>query len=293
MKFRIPFAGSNIDRLKKISKPYYRKIRYKPNSKLSMYLKNSGAPVGREEYLGICRRGFLNLFFILLFLSFILLWIFGKMELYFLAIGFSLLFSGVTFANQRFYPRVYFLKRQKDIEKNLIPALEDITIQLSSGIPLFSILVNISGSDYGELSVEFKKAVQKINAGEAEVDVLEELGESNPSNYFKRVLWQLSNGMRAGSDMMVVIQDNLHSLNEEQMIQIQEYGNKLNPLIMFYMLISVISPALSVTFMTILSSMISLPKNMTVMAFMGLFILVILIQIMFLGIIKSKRPSLM
>ena len=175
----------------------------------------------------------------------------------------------------------------------MIPALEDITIQLSSGIPLFSILVNISGSDYGELSVEFKKAVQKINAGEAEVDVLEELGESNPSNYFKRVLWQLSNGMRAGSDMMVVIQDNLHSLNEEQMIQIQEYGNKLNPLIMFYMLISVISPALSVTFMTILSSMISLPKNMTMMAFMGLFILVILIQIMFLGIIKSKRPSLM
>ena len=68
MKFRIPFAGSNIDRLKKISKPYYRKIRYKTNSKLSMYLKNSGAPVGREEYLGIYRRGFLNLFFILLFL---------------------------------------------------------------------------------------------------------------------------------------------------------------------------------------------------------------------------------
>jgi hypothetical protein len=62
---------------------------------------------------------------------------------------------------------------------------------------------------------------------------------------------------------------------------------------MFYMLISVIAPALSVTFMTILSSMISLPKNMTIMAFLGLFVLVVLIQIMFLGIIKSKRPSLM
>ena len=293
MRFKIPFAGSNIARLKKISKPYYRKIRHKPDSKLAMHLKNSGAPIAREEYLGVCRRSFLNLFFVFLFLFFILLLTFGLVRFYYFAIGFSFLFSVVVFLNQRTYPRIYFLKRQRDIERNLIPALEDVLIQLSSGIPLFSILVNISDSNYGELSVEFKKAVQKINAGEAEVDVLEELGESNPSNYFKRVLWQLSNGMRAGSDMMVVIQDNLHSLNEEQMIQIQEYGNKLNPLIMFYMLISVIAPALSVTFMTILSSMISLPKNMTMMAFFGLFILVVLIQIMFLGIIKSKRPSLM
>ncbi|MFH0711694.1 MAG: type II secretion system F family protein [archaeon] len=293
MRFKIPFEGSNIDRLKKVSKPYCKKIRQKPNSKLSMYLKNSGAPIKREEYLGICRRSFLNSFFVLLFASFVLLFIFRREKLYFLAIGVSLLISVIAYMNQRAYPKIYFLKRQRDIERNLIPALEDVLIQLSSGIPLFSILVNISDSDYGELSVEFKKAVQKINAGEAEVDVLEELGENNPSNYFRRVLWQLSNGMRAGSDMMVVIQDNLHSLNEEQMIQIQEYGNKLNPLIMFYMLISVIAPALSVTFMTILSSMISLPKNMTVMAFMGLFVFVVLIQIMFLGIIKSKRPSLM
>jgi len=293
MKFKIPFEGSNIDRLKKVSRPYYKKIRHRPDSKLSMYLRNSGASIGREEYLGICRRSFLNSFFVLLFASFVLLFLFGKENLYFFAIGLSLAISGIVFMNQRIYPKIYFLKRQKDIEKNLISALEDVLIQLSSGIPLFSILVNISGSGYGELSVEFKKAVQEINAGEAEVDVLERLGERNPSNYFKRVLWQLSNGMRAGSDMMVVIQDNLHSLNEEQMIQIQDYGNKLNPLIMFYMLISVIAPALSVTFMTILSSMISLPKNMTIMAFVGLFILVVLIQVMFLGIIKSKRPSLM
>ena len=293
MKFKIPFAGSNIDRLKKVSKPYYKRIRHKPDSKLSSYLENSGAPIKREEYLGICRRSFLDSFFVLLFFSFVLLFVFGIERFYFLAIGFSFVVSGIVFVNQRSYPRIYFLKRQRDIEGNLISALEDILIQMSSGIPLFSILVNISDSDYGELSSEFKKAVQKINAGEAEVDVLEELGENNPSNYFKRVLWQLSNGMRAGSDMMAVIQDNLHSLNEEQMIQIQEYGNKLNPLIMFYMLISIIAPALSVTFLTILSSMITLPKNMTVMAFMGLFILVVLIQIMFLGIVKSKRPSLM
>ena len=33
-------------------------------------------------------------------------------------------------------------------------------VQLNSGIPLFDILTNISNSNYGELSLEFKKAVK-------------------------------------------------------------------------------------------------------------------------------------
>ncbi|MGC9309342.1 MAG: hypothetical protein ACP5D2_01450 [Candidatus Nanoarchaeia archaeon] len=99
--------------------------------------------------------------------------------------------------------------------------------------------------------------------------------------------------MRAGSDMEVVIRESINSLSEEQLLQIQEYGNKLNPLIMFYMLVSVIMPALAITFLTVLSSMVNMPGNTTKAMFIGLFILVVLVQVMFLGIIKSKRPSLL
>ena len=293
MKFKIPFAGSNIARLKKVSEPYSKKVRYKKDSKTSKYLKDAGAPVSREEYIGICKRSFLTLFFILLFISLTSLWVFKKEQYYLMAFGFSILFSAIVFFSQKAYPKVYFLKRQRDIERNLLSALGDILVQLSSGIPLFSILVNISDSGYGELSTEFKKAVQRINAGEDEIDVLESISAKNPSNYFKKALWQISNGMRAGSDMVIVIKDNLRALTEEQMIQIQQYGNKLNPLIMFFMLISVIAPALSVTFLTILSSMINLPGNITVIAFFAIFIFVLLVQIMFLGIIKSNRPTLL
>jgi hypothetical protein len=99
--------------------------------------------------------------------------------------------------------------------------------------------------------------------------------------------------MRAGSDMSIIIRDSINSLNEEQLIQIQNYGNKLNPLIMMYMLISVIIPALSVTFLTILSSMVNLAPTMAKLIFIGLLVFVILVQIMFLGLIKSRRPSLL
>ena len=292
MKFKIPFAGSNISRLRKVSRPYSKRIKSKKDS-LDKYLKDSGAPISREEYIGVMRRSFLTMFFISLFLMLSLLLLFNKIEWFLFAIGFLFLFSCIIYMNQMTYPKIYFLKRQRDIERNLIPALEDMLIQLNSGIPLFSILVNISDSGYGELSGEFMKAVQKINAGESEVNVLEELSAKNPSNYFKRALWQISNGLNTGSDMSSIIRENIKTLNEEQMIQIQDYGNKLNPLIMMYMLISVIVPALSVSFMTVIASMIGLEKNLTMGLFLVFFVFILLFQIMFLGMIKSKRPSLL
>lgn len=293
MKFHIPFTFSGIEKLKIKSKPFSSHIRYKKESKLTQYLENSDINISREEYIAICLRNFFILF-IFLFIISTTLFILLKVKLFYL-FGFllSLLFSGFLFFSQIVYPRIYVARRQRNIEKNLIPALEDILVQLTSGIPLFSVLVNISSADYGELSEEFKKAVKKINAGEPEQEVLEALSESNPSPFFKRSLWQISNGMKAGSDMSIVIKDSIKALNDEQMIQIQNYGNKLNPLIVFYMLIAVIIPALSITFLTILSSMVGLPKNMTILLFLGLFVFVILMQIMFLGVIKSKRPSLL
>jgi flagellar protein FlaJ len=198
-----------------------------------------------------------------------------------------------SFFSQSVYPKAYSTRKEKDIDKNLIPALEDILVQLNSGVPLFTIMVNISSSGYGELSYEFKKVVKKINSGMPQIEVIEELGEKNPSLFFRRTLWQLSNGMRAGSDISVIIKESIKSLNEEQLIQIQSYGNKLNPMIMFYMLSSVIMPALAITFLTILSSLVNLSESITQILFFAMFGGVAFIQFMFIGVIRSLRPSLL
>ena len=92
---------------------------------------------------------------------------------------------------------------------------------------------------------------------------------------------------------MILDKESIKNLNGEQLIQIQNYGNKLNPLIMFYMLISVIIPALSVTFLTVISSLINLGATSTISLFIAVFVGVGIIQITFLGIIKSVRPSLL
>jgi len=291
--FSIPLADSNIEKLKSRSKFFISRFRHKRKSSLREYLEEIDVKLSREEYLGIVLRSFVNMFLILFTLFASILMIAGVSLFWAYALGLSALFSmSITFS-QLAYPKVFVSRREKDIEKNLIFGLEDILIQLSSGIPLFDILTNISMSNYGELSSEFKKAVKRIGAGEPEAEVLADLSAKSHSVFLKRTLWQISNGLNSGSDMSSIIRENIKMLNEEQMIQIQNYGNKLNPLIMMYMLISVIVPALSVSFMTVVASMIGLEKNLTMGLFFGLFIFVLLFQIMFLGMIKSKRPTLL
>jgi len=293
MKFRIPFTLSSIDKLKRRYQFFKFPKRYKKSSKLQQYLSKIDLDVTESEYLSICYGSSVFSFIIFYALSSTIL-VLTKVSLPFLySAGIALVFAFFVMFSQMIYPKVFDSRRVKDIERNLIPALQDVLVQLNSGIPLFNILINIASSDYGPLSDEFKRAVKKINSGFPQIEVLEELSERNSSNFFKRTLWQISNGMRAGSDISIVIEESIKTLTEEQLLQIQNYGNKLNPLIMFYMVISVIIPALSIAFLTIISSMAGLPESLTTMLFISVFVFVMIVQIMFLGIIRSTRPSLL
>lgn len=292
MKFKIPFTFSDIEILKRRSK-YFLRFAGKKEGKLDNYLKNSGENIDKRHYLAICYRNFL---FALLIFCVIFTSVFGLLKMhffYFYGLGLALLVSGFLLFNQINYPRIFSLNKTRNIEKNLISALQDTMVQLNSGVPLFRILVNISNSDYGQVSEEFKKITREINSGMPQIEAIEKYGKLNTSQYFRRVLWQISNGMRAGSDMGIVIEEEIKNLGREQAIQIQSYGSKLNPMIMFYMIIAVILPALGITFLIIISSMLNLSANMMKLLLITIFVFIIFIQIMFMGIIKSRRPSLL
>ncbi|MCA9485885.1 MAG: type II secretion system F family protein [Nanoarchaeota archaeon] len=292
MKFRVPFTFASTDKLKKRSVFFRRFIKKKKNTKLEIALENAEVPLNREEYLSICLGGFVVSFFMMFIVISTLLILVSVEGALLLSLVISLMLSAFMYFSRVAYPSIYNHKKQVDLERNLIPALQDMLVQLNSGVPMFSIMVNISSTDYGELSKQFKVMVKEINAGMPQVEVLERIGDRNPSEYFRRALWQMSNGLRAGSDITVVIEDTVKSLIEEQYIQIQDYGNKLNPAIMFYMLSSVILPALAITFLTLITSMIDLGSTTSKLIFVGMFIAVMFAQVMFLGVIKSMRPSL-
>ena len=293
MKFHIPFTIASLNRLKIKSRRYSKIFGVKRDSNLKDYLAKAEVDITREEYLGIVLRS--SLIFSLITYIFIstIIYLTNKGNPFIVPLIPSIAVGIFTSFSQTSYPKILVEKQQKAIERNLLPAMEDILVQLSSGVPLFTILVNISASNYGQLSMEFKKAVKKINAGLPQVEVIDDMGKKNHSILFRKALWQISNGMRAGGDISVIIKDSIHALEEEQIIQIQNYGNKLNPLVMFYMLMTIILPALAITFLTIISSMIGLSKNLTIVVYIGLFATAIFIQIMFLGAIRSARPTLL
>ena len=295
MKFKIPFTFLGTKILKRRVKGLeFAKAREKRSfSALAEHLKNSDAEISKEEYIAICSKTFL-IYFIAFLIIFSLVFFFLQIKFFYLySLGIAILFSLFIFLMQLNYPKVYSLKKARDIEKNLIPALQDMHVQLNSGVAIFKIITNIANSDYGSVSEEFGKAAREINSGKPQAEALDELGNRTGSIYFRRVLWQISNGMRAGSSMSVVIKNSVDNLSKEQTIQIQSYGSKLNPLVVFYMLLTVILPALAIAFLTIISSILNLSSSTVKLMFIGIFFIVILMQVMFLGIIRTRRPSLL
>lgn len=200
--------------------------------------------------------------------------------------------TGLMLAQQLAYPTLIASRRIKGIERNLIPALQDMLVQLNSGVALFNVLVNLSNGDYGEISVEMKNAVKEINAGRLQTDVLEDLAIRNPSVLFRRALWQLVNGMKEGADISSLIEDVIRAVHDEQITQIQKYGGQLSPLALFYMLIAIIAPSLGITFIIIISSFAAIPGGTIKLIFYVLLVMTVVFQILFLGMIKTRRPSL-
>jgi flagellar protein FlaJ len=196
----------------------------------------------------------------------------------------------VSFMYINLYPDLIISKKIRELEKNLLFALRHLQIQVKSGIPLFDGLVSISQGNYGLISNEFRDCVKKISTGEPEINSLEELVFKNPSIFFRRVIWQISNAMRTGADLGNTLDAIVDNLSNEQKVAIRRYGSQLNPLSMMYMMTAVIMPSLGITFLILLSTFSGMPIS----EFLFWFILCILIvfQFSFVGVVKSRRPTI-
>ncbi|MEK6933118.1 MAG: type II secretion system F family protein [Nanoarchaeota archaeon] len=252
-------------------------------------IKEAELKIDLEDYIAKCLA---NLVAAFLALSIPLTLLFLNSQNKLLGLYIALVVCFFILVNQVNFPRLKANKRIKSIDRNLLPTLRTILIQINSGVPLFDVFVNIAKNDYGEISKVFDKMVKKINSGKPQVEALEEIAENNSSIYFRKSIWQLINGMKAGSNLSNVIKNIIDSLSKEQIIQIENYGSQLNPLAMFYMLVVIIVPSLGVTFITVMSSFLGTGVD-TKYVLIGLFIFVFIFQIIFLGMIKTKRPSLL
>jgi len=184
-------------------------------------------------------------------------------------------------------PKVYIRKREREINKEVLFAGRYLLVKLESGTPLFNALIDASKS-YGVAGKYFKEIVDDINMGTPIEESLENARKYNASKNFRLILWQIVTSLKTGAEVADSLRKTLNQITQEEIIEIKEYGKKLNSLVMFYMIIACVIPSLGVTMIVIVSSFMDLDIGMSHL-FTVLFFLAI-IQFLFISLIKSARP---
>ncbi len=200
--------------------------------------------------------------------------------------GFMLIFTLLSILS---YPIIVSMRRARQIDVNLINAVRQVVIELHSGVTLFSAMKSVT-IEYGEASREFKKITDKVESGIAEADALAEASASTPSNGMKRVLWQISNALKVGSDISTALEAQLDDLTSERLEQIRRYGQELSPWTMMYMLVAIIFPSLGVTTLIVLSTFIH--TAIPVIIFPAILFVMLLFQLFFINLVGTRRPAI-
>lgn len=186
------------------------------------------------------------------------------------------------------YPGMLARKKAREIEKNLLYALRHMTVQVRSGATLFEAMKSIAFSDYGRISYDMGETVKQIASGFAIAEAIDKLAMRNKSRNYRKILWQLENALRTGSDVGQVLMSMSENYFQEQKIAIERFGRELNTLTMVFLITTVIFPVMAVI-VIVLTSLIpvqSVPSSMLYL----LLGTVTLVQIMIIGYIKERRP---
>ena len=204
----------------------------------------------------------------------------------FLLVSFPIFFIMLFFYFFQF-PKAKISKIDKEISKEIIYSGRYLAVELESGVTLYDAMKNL-GRSYPATGAYFNEIIAKINIGTSMEDAITESIETCPSDGLIKIFWQISNSLRTGSDIAEPLKTVVETLIKEQQIAVNEYGRKLNPLAMFYMLIAIIMPTLGVTMITIISIFVGLNLNLPILLVIAG--LVAFMQFMFVAMVNSIRP---
>ncbi len=184
-------------------------------------------------------------------------------------------------------PDVKIRKKESGISKEIVFASHFLIIEIESGVPVYNAFINVARV-YPVIGSYFRAIIDKVNMGTSMEDAINEATELVPSGDLRKMLWQILNSIKTGADVTAALSQVLSQIIDDQKIAVEEYGRKLNPLAMFYMLIAIILPSLGTTMLIIFSSFIGFQLSLAVL--LSIAGLLAFMQFMFYALIKSSRP---
>jgi archaeal flagellar protein FlaJ len=187
-------------------------------------------------------------------------------------------------------PNLEIRRRARLIDRDLEYMLKDMRIQLSAGVPLFDTLVNIVRGGYGECSNICEGIIQEVEQGRSITEVLDNVGMWSPSEYLRRMLWQIVNALKSGSDVSEALEIIANDIRLDKENRIKSYGKELNLYGLVYLMFAIIGPSMGVTLLAILSGFLGKDAINETLFWLVLFG-VIIGQVFFISYVRGKRPQ--
>jgi len=242
---------------------------------------------GAAAFFSAAIWAFLLSLFALLFLSTIDINIGLRLLLIFLIsivmfAGFSLFYL--------FYPGMMLKNMGAMIDRELIFVIRDMIIQMSSGIPFFTVLENVGNSNYQYLSEEIRNVLISVKSGTPLINALENMALHTQSKFLKKISWQLVTSIRAGADLTSTLKGISKMLVDYQFSMSKAFNSELNFIILIYMMVSAVLPTIGMTVMVIFSVFGLLgitPDFLMLVVFASFFG-----QLLIIAYVQVKRPNL-
>ena len=253
---------------------------------LSLKLRQAGIETTPELFVKkAIFAAFYMTTFIILFVGVILL----KLKL---LVHLLIILTPVVFLAMFFYfmkmSEASIARREKEIDREIVFAGRFLVIELESGVPLYNALNNVAKS-YKIIGKAFQDITENIDLGSTTEEAIEDAINLTPSQDFRKILWQILNSLKTGSEVSASLNAVVDQITREQIIKMKEYGRKLNPIAMFYMMIAVILPSLGITMLIILTSFLAFELNLAILLFIAFFLAAL--QGLFIALIRSARPA--
>ena len=250
-------------------------------------LKLAGMDEKPEEFV---KKTFASAFYFTTGIFLLIFMVLAKLKLF---KGVLIFIVPITFMVMFFYmiklPDFRISKKEKEISKEIVFAGRFLIIELDSGVNLYNAMLNVS-KNYKVIGKYFREMTNKIDLGTSMEDALNEAVELTPSNDFRKILWQVINSIRTGSDISKSLYSAVDQIMKDQMTEVNKYGKKLNPLAMFYLIIAVILPSLGITMLILLSYFLQFELSLSILlvltAFLGF------VQFLFISLVKFSRPAI-
>lgn len=195
----------------------------------------------------------------------------------------------ITILLYKYYPTIKEKQKQEEVIKQLPYALRQLSIELQAGIGLFDAMDNISNSDYGPLSEEFKITLEEIHYGTNYNQAFNNLSKRNNQRIMKKTIGQIIRTLNNGGNLSKTLTQLANEHNYNMKIKYKEYSEKLNSFMLLYMFIAVLIPVILFIMIIAATTVIGPIIQPELLLILYLFFFPLVVSFMIL-IIKKMEP---